>query len=259
MAIGTWMSPERLVGATPPVAVVEQTEYVLTPVQQVEEIPTDVYELLMVLSSQPLPDQWFDAGCVVPVAETASAPSSILTINVLATVIAVVFWDSTGQTTRYGYGIQSKVTIDLGNGGPLIHSGAFKLVRETADSSEAMVGAVEFTNSLEQNALGIGAVGIVATAGVYTDCVGLCITGCHEKAWALVKKCMVVVEDVAFAAAGACALACLLSTGGWLACVTLCMTAPVGGLAMFSGTCIAAYIALLTVSIPLCTLGCIGV
>jgi len=199
MAMGAWMSPERLVGATPPVAVVEQTEYVLTLVQQVEEIPTDVYEQLVVLSSQPLPDQWFDAGCVVPV------------------------------------------------------------VRETADSSEAMVGAVEFTNSLEQNALGIGAVGIAATAGVYTDRVKICLSLSHAKAWALVKKCGTVVEGVTFAAAGICALGCLLTGPGWVACVTSCLTMAGIGLAVVSASCLATYIALLTVSILLCTLGCIGV
>lgn len=260
LAMGTLVWPGQLAcadepgccGNTPAATLVEEvSDSVLTPVAQAPAVPEDIYQLIVVLTSQPLPDQWVDAGCDVPIAATESAPATVVTIRVSANVVSVLFWDATGDTTRYGYGVRSEVTINPGNGGALTKSSGFKLVGETADQTQAMAGAVQLGATLAQNAVGM--------AGPYSTCVSTCLSLAHAKAWGILTSCAGFVGNAAFVAAGVCALACLLAGPGWIACVTACLTAAGFGAAVISATCLAAYIALMVVSIPLCTLGCIGV
>jgi len=265
-AMGILVAPERIVwaqspsssGSIPPVAIVEETaESVLTPVQQVAVDPVDLYEQIIVLTSEPLPAQWLDAGGQVPIAATATTPASVLTITVSASVVSVVFWDSTGQTTRYGYGIRSEVTLDPGNGSPVSHSGAFKMKGESASAGDAIDGALELEEAMVQSRPVGGGGGIGST---YSNCVATCLSLAHGIAFDTLWSCAGLTKDAAFLVAGTCALTCALGNPVLIStCIAACLALAGVPLSILAGACMAAYLATLFASIPLCILGCIGV
>jgi hypothetical protein len=165
-------------------------------------------------------------------------------------------------TNRFGYGIRSEVFVDLGDGTPIIHKGAFKLASETPSDAEALIGMEGFFDDLaSQASLGNDfAAGGIGTGdpSPYWVCWRTCIAEAHNDAWDDFLTCCGIATTAAGVIAGGCALACVFAGGAWPVCVTAC-AAPLELLVPtpLLGACLAAYIARVTASIPVCTLGCL--
>ncbi|MFO0834662.1 MAG: hypothetical protein U0638_06815 [Phycisphaerales bacterium] len=270
LAMGAFVAPQRPIYAqdtlccatTPPIAFVEQTsESFLTPTVQVAESPTDHYEAIVVLNEEPAPEQWEVGGVEMVLPETPTTPASLVTINVSTTVVAVTFWDVTGQTTRFGYGIRSEVTVDLGNGEPTSHAGAFNLVAETADETEAMDGASQFVQTLAAGGVGSGGGGGGVGGGVSGDvsaCISACMKDRFQAHWDEFVSCLGIVGTAAATVGSLCGVGCLSVTPfigpAVIPCLIDCATAT-GALGIAGG---AACLAYFTAAMAAALVGCSG-
>lgn len=270
LAMSSFVAPQHPVQAqdtpccatTPPIAFVEQTsECFLTPTVQVAESPTDLYEAIVVLNEEPVPEQSEVAGVEMVLPETATAPASLVTINVSTSVVGVTFWDATGQATRFGYGIRSEVTVDLGNGEPISHAGAFNLVAETPDETEAMDGASQFVQTLAAGGVGSGGGGGGVGGGVSGDasaCISACLQISFQDHWSEFTSCLGIVGTAAASLGALCGLGCLSATPFIgplvIACLIDCATAT-GALGIAGG---AACLAYFTAAMSAALVGCTG-
>jgi hypothetical protein len=261
LAMEIWMLPNGVspaFGASeddpPPTAWVEEsTPLELKPTIQIADTPSQTYAGIIVLSKSSIPANWSEPDAEVDLPATPSSLAGTLTTNVTTAVVAVMFIDALGQSLRFGYGLQSNVAITLNSGeAHTFSSSAFQMAAETSSASLALDGAESLNTMLAQTASAQS-----TTSGYYSNCVGLCLANSHAILWDLLNRCAEVAGVVGVVGSGACALACLLTGPGWPAGVLACVEVLGLPILMLIGTCLAAYIAGMTVAIPLCTIGCI--
>lgn len=237
----------------PTVWVEESTPLELKPTLQIADNPSQTYDGIIVLSKSPIPANWSEPDIEVNIPATASSLAGTLATSVSIAVVAVMFIDAFGQSVRFGYGLQSNVAITLDCGGAqTFASSAFQMAAETSSASLALEGAESLNTMLAQTASPTS-----ATSGYYLDCVGFCYANAHARFWDMFMGCLEVAAVSEGVIIGGCALGCILTGPGWLACVLACVEVLTVPILMLIGTCLASYIAAMLVAIPLCTIGCI--
>jgi len=261
LAMEIWMLPNGVspaFGASeddppPTVWVEESTPLELKPTLQIADNPSQTYDGIIVLSKSPIPANWSEPDIEVNIPATASSLAGTLATSVSIAVVAVMFIDAFGQSVRFGYGLQSNVAITLDYGeAQTFGSSAFQMAAETSSASLALEGAESLNTMLAQTASPTS-----ATSGYYLDCVGFCCANAHARFWDMFMRCLEVAAVSEGVIIGGCALGCILTGPGWLACVLACVEVLTVPILMLIGTCLATYIAAMLVAIPLCTIGCI--
>ncbi len=262
LAFGTWVTP---LGASfssasahstvpPAVAVEEDATSNLKPTVQVAADPSDLFGEISVIRKVEAPPQWQAADADLIIAATDTTASGTLKVKAISAVVAVVYLDAVGGRLRYGYGVQSDVIITLAVDGvqTLFTSGAFKLATETDSAQLALSGADELSVRLAQTAPPTP-----GAAGNWWTCYSTCVSTAFNGAWAAYLNCMLVVAIAEGLGVGVCAIGCVLSGPGWLACVLACGGLMTVGAILLSGGCLAGFLAVIAASLPVCAIGCI--
>ncbi len=262
LAIEMWLVPHRVAPAARPATddrpttawVEESSPAVLRPKEQIACPPNQTFAGIIVLSSALVHPCWSepDAECVLPPSITPPIACTVTTHTAVA-VVAVMFVDACGQSVRFGYGLRSEIEVSLSAPAPhCFRSSAFQLAEETASAGSALAGAEWLNSRLEQAA----AVRVPST-GYYGDCLSECLANSHAILWDLFMRCAEAAGVIGALTGGACALACVLTGPGWAVCVAACVAVLGAPTLMLLGTCLATYIAGMTVAVPMCTIGCL--
>lgn len=251
--------PEESLPPAPPVAVVDRVaETMLLPVAQVAVQPERRYSIIIELQWLDMPTQWMAVPTEVSLATIDPAATGILRVEVTVNISAVVFADEVGGDLRYGFGLTSDASLGLqGQDSVRHHGSAFKLISETATPEAAVTRAHELRAALAAtNPPALG-----TAPSYYSNCVSMCLGNSHAQFWDLFMSCLGVAGTVEAVIAGSCALGCILTGPGWIACVTSCL-GTIGlalqiPIAVLLGACLATYLAAMTVAVGVCTIGCL--
>jgi hypothetical protein len=138
---------------------------------------------------------------------------------------------------------------------------AFKLIAETPSSSTAIEGAEGVWSRLAQTSPPAPSAG-GAGFPYYSTCVSLCLQNAHAQWWAILLECGTMIGVTDIAVASACVLACRLAgTAAFYPCVIGCFAGigePVAVLSIMAFvSCLASYVAAMTVAVGVCSIGCI--
>ncbi|MCC6971526.1 MAG: hypothetical protein IT434_15025 [Phycisphaerales bacterium] len=255
-------------GSPPLVGVQEVAPFELTPTEQVVAAPENILRHVLIIDEMDMPEGWAQPVSSTEIAASQWSPATTLTISPLARVVAVVYQDAASSQPRYGCGIRTEVTIVNSGNGAVSRAGSFKLIRETANGTEAVAAMQDVWDSAAQSpSAGIDPEGAQAGGGppgsIYSLCVSLCLTQTFNERWAVFEDCLAIAGLAAAAVAAACCQVCLLGNVVFWPCMTACLGELALALgvpiAMLTGVCFADLIASLIAAQLVCRLGCIGV
>lgn len=216
-------------------------------------------EVTLVLWSGPVPERWQPAGASLSLASIHPGERGDLRISSTLQVAAVAIINPERAGFRFGYGLQSEVSIDLSSDAPQVHkSTEFMLVDETPSASAAIAAADAL---LLKMAVDAASLRTAWTQSAFSTCFKTCVALAHGPAFTALLICIGAATFAEAAVVAACALACLLTGPGWVACVAACLatvaTATGIALATVLGACFAAYVARMNLALALCAIGCI--
>lgn len=251
--------PEESAHPAPPVAIVDRVaEITLLPIAQVAVQPDRRYSIIIEVQSLDMPTPWVAVPTEVSLETIDPSATGILRVEVTVNIVAVAFADEAGSNLRYGFGLTSDVFLGVqGQGLARHHGSAFELISETATPEAAVARAHELQARLA--ATNPPAPGTAPS--YYSNCVSMCLGNAHAQFWGLFMSCLGVAGTVEAVIAGSCALGCILTGPGWVACVTSCL-GTIGlalqiPIAVLLGACLATYLAAMTVAVGVCTIGCL--